>query len=357
MTSDNPQVDFERIRILFSGIMGMMVGIVILLLFIFIFIYAHFPSNLAWIWALATITSIVPRLLVVLRFKRGLATQKISPENILPWEGFWAYTSIPFMLAFASLLFLPFSNSEELLTVTLFLIVLSAASVLTSNTSLKTLLVSNTFIILPLIVRLFVEQQLIFTLLGSFCIIAIIVFRNYAIRVNRTLMENIQLKIDNENVSLTDPLTNLWNRRGLNFFIEKLIPRSQRSSEPFAVIMIDIDNFKKYNDEYGHNAGDVELARVATCIEQETRDGDLVVRYGGEEFLVVLPATSMEQTKEVAERIFRNIRSNAQVTISGGLATYSPKSDFRDLIQRADDALYAAKAAGRDRFITSAETV
>jgi len=170
---------------------------------------------------------------------------------------------------------------------------------------------------------------------------------------NKVLIENISLRIESKNQSLIDPLTKLWNRRRLYLFIEKLIPTAQRSGEPFIVIMLDIDHFKEFNDTHGHNAGDDLLVAISGILLRCSRSQDLVIRYGGEEFMMVLPSTNIEQASILAERIHTTVNKNTDVTISAGVAVYSDKMDFKQLVQQADNALYAAKEDGRDKFIVA----
>ena len=351
ITTDQYQLEYERIRILYGNMPGITIGVLLMTVFCALFLNNTLPSGYAGIWAICAVMAIGPRLLVANTFNKGVITQSITPLNVQRWENYWVLTGVPIGLAFSSLSFFPYASALSLAGVAVLLSVFSTASVLTTNTSYKAVGVTAAIVVLPLAYHLFRQGGEFFIMLGVFYLFVLIVFGSYVLRLHQTLLENIRLKIENENISLTDQLTNLWNRRGLHFFVEKLIPRSQRSKDPFTFVMLDVDHFKQFNDKYGHNAGDVQLARVATCIEQETRDGDLVVRYGGEEFLIVLPATNMEQTREVADRVCRNVRENTEVTISGGLAIFRPDMTVRDLLEEADRALYAAKATGRDRFV------
>ena len=196
-------------------------------------------------------------------------------------------------------------------------------------------------------------QDIIFTVLGCYLIIAYILLIRLAHKQNKAFIENISLKIESKNQSLMDPLTKLWNRRRLYLYIEKLIPTSYRSGEPFSIIMLDIDHFKKFNDTYGHNVGDDLLVEVSEILLKCSRGQDLVVRYGGEEFMVVLPSTNIEQAKIIAERINTTVKKDTDVTISAGIAVYSDKMDFNQLVQQADNALYVAKKDGRDRFVVA----
>jgi diguanylate cyclase (GGDEF)-like protein len=159
-----------------------------------------------------------------------------------------------------------------------------------------------------------------------------------------------------------DPLTGLGNRRSLDEDLEVLHARSQRYGRRFAVAMCDIDRFKAYNDTHGHQAGDQALRAVAATIAQELRGGDSVYRYGGEEFLLILP----EQTPDTAVIAVERVRSAVQrlaipqpaaglggtLTLSAGIAAFDPDEapTAEQLLQRADAALYRAKAAGRNQL-------
>ncbi len=157
--------------------------------------------------------------------------------------------------------------------------------------------------------------------------------------------------------SLTDPLTGLPNRRAFNERLEERMSAWNRRQEPFSLLMLDVDYFKKLNDEHGHLAGDQVLSVVGRTIRAAVRREDAVARYGGEEFAVLLPNTTIEQAAIVAEKIRQTVASavvdhNDQkfaVTISGGLATIAPGDASHSLIHHADVALYAAKEAGRNR--------
>ena len=230
---------------------------------------------------------------------------------------------------------------------------LISGGILAHSTSKGLVMVFINITLLSLIVKFFLMEDLIFTILACYIIIAYILLMRLLLKLNKLLVENISLKIESKNQSLMDPLTRLWNRRRLYLYIEKLIPASHRSGEPFSMIMLDIDHFKIFNDTHGHNEGDDLLVEVSRILLKCSRDQDLVVRYGGEEFMVVLPSTNIEQAKIIAERINTTVKKNTDVTISAGLAVYSDKMDFNQLVQQADDALYIAKEDGRDRFVVA----
>jgi diguanylate cyclase (GGDEF)-like protein len=157
-----------------------------------------------------------------------------------------------------------------------------------------------------------------------------------------------------------DPLTDVANRLCMHEDLETLEDRAQRYGHTYAVVICDIDFFKSYNDEFGHQAGDKVLRRVAEALSSGCRRGDTVYRYGGEEFLLVLPEQGDEQTLATAERVRALVQSlgipssqkapNAVVTISAGAAVREPDaSGPDDVIKAADGALYEAKEGGRNR--------
>ena len=164
-----------------------------------------------------------------------------------------------------------------------------------------------------------------------------------------------------EELSVRDPLTRLYNRRHFETRLEEELPRVRRG-HPVAVLMMDLDRFKSVNDEHGHLAGDEMLRRIAAAVQETTRAIDVVGRFGGDEFVALLPDTDAEQAKVVAERLVRTVRSigeglNAKqpVTVSVGIAVAQPEDEGLTLLNSADDAAYRAKAAGGDRFAFAPE--
>lgn len=167
-------------------------------------------------------------------------------------------------------------------------------------------------------------------------------------------IDNAKLYEDAKKSSLHDPLTGLANRRLMHIVFSRGLAEARRTNKPFSVIMLDIDFFKDFNDTKGHPAGDVLLSELSKLILKESREVDLVVRYGGEEFLILLPDTSLEKSYEAAERLRKVVESKTEVTISLGVASYSKKTvKEKDLIDKADAALYKAKQNGRNRIETS----
>ena len=168
-------------------------------------------------------------------------------------------------------------------------------------------------------------------------------------------VENSQLYAQTEKKAITDALTGLYNHRHFHERLDEEIARSLRSGRPFSLIMLDLDFFKLYNDTYGHLAGDQILKQVAQCIRSSIRGMDVAFRYGGEEFVVLLPETEAEQAREVAERIRKRIESEmkargSRLTVSLGVASWPDSGVTKEsLIQAADAALYEAKRTGKNR--------
>jgi diguanylate cyclase (GGDEF)-like protein len=169
----------------------------------------------------------------------------------------------------------------------------------------------------------------------------------------RIISDSIELRRLNselEDLALHDPLTGLANRRLMDIMLSKSLARAVRYARPLSIVMVDIDHFKAYNDSYGHMAGDRMLSDVAAIIAGRTREGDLAVRYGGEEFLVLLHHTDMKGARTAAEEMRQAVETNLGITISLGVAAFSPEAGTAaDLISLADDALYRAKQNGRNR--------
>lgn len=188
--------------------------------------------------------------------------------------------------------------------------------------------------------------------------------------IDQTAINRREQRLRDRNAELAetvnlDPLTGVYNRRRLDQFVAAEFRRAQRGGDPLAVLMIDVDFFKGYNDHYGHQEGDHCLRRIATLLrENAQRVGDLVARYGGEEFVAVLPRTDLPGAASLAETLCQRVRDSKMphatsriadhVTISVGVAAVRPQraEKVETLISAADFALYRAKATGRDRVVT-----
>ena len=199
--------------------------------------------------------------------------------------------------------------------------------------------------------------------LGSFVDVRVALI-DYFVRVNRQLKNPtiIELKLFEQTKSFAyrDELTGLYNYRFLMEYVERELVRGARYGTPVSLVMVDVDDFKKYNDRFGHEAGNEILAAIAKLLSESVRELDLTVRYGGEEFTIVLPSTTKAGAELVAQRARKSIadhdfagedpKRGGKLTVSMGLATFPhDASDVDDLIRHADRALYMAKADGKNR--------
>lgn len=181
------------------------------------------------------------------------------------------------------------------------------------------------------------------------------------LRVKRVLERLDRAKAAAEHLSLTDPLTGLPNRRDLEQRLKEEIDRSDRASEPLGCLIIDVDRFKLVNDEYGHAAGDAVLAEVSSALRASLRSFDVVGRFGGDEFVALLPGATVEGARQVAEALCDVVSTlvvavtpkhePVHLSISVGAVSHEPGTheDAAALLDRADAALLEAKRAGRNR--------
>jgi len=168
-----------------------------------------------------------------------------------------------------------------------------------------------------------------------------------------------EAKCELEISSRTDPLTGLLNRRGMEEKLESEVLRFERNNKPFTLIMTDIDHFKKVNDTYGHDTGDFSLAQLARILIQHSRKQDVVCRWGGEEFLMLLPETPLRGGSALAEKLRSRIEQEAltfknhkfKLTLSLGIACIHEDQNLGSCIKHADVRLYLAKQRGRNQIV------
>lgn len=186
-------------------------------------------------------------------------------------------------------------------------------------------------------------------------------------KVSSEDLKQLQKELENsQKEAQTDTLTGLINRRGLEkrFELERI--RAKQNDSPFSILMIDIDHFKKVNDTFGHLVGDSLLKSIARLLKTQVRKNDIATRFGGEEFLLLLPETGIEGAVAVAEKIQSALalkdwkiketgKKMGKVSVSIGIALYRFNESEQVLLKRADDALYTAKNNGRNRIVTEEE--
>ncbi|HSM72282.1 MAG TPA: diguanylate cyclase [Anaerolineales bacterium] len=179
-------------------------------------------------------------------------------------------------------------------------------------------------------------------------------------RLQSQLIEIGLLQKELREQAIRDALTNLFNRRYLDETLERELARAAREGYPLCIVMMDIDHFKDVNDTYGHEAGDTVLRELSKMVTKQSRQGDFVCRYGGEEFVLVMPNISIDIAKERADSLLRSISSlfvsfgrfNLNITVSMGVSWFPEHGETRDdLLRTADKALYAAKNKGRNQAV------
>jgi diguanylate cyclase (GGDEF)-like protein len=193
-----------------------------------------------------------------------------------------------------------------------------------------------------------VERRVV-SMMERFCSHAALALRN------ATLVDQLRHMAD------VDPLTGIANRGTFERTLERELARSSRSGEPVGLVMVDIDNFKKLNDTFGHRTGDDVLRLMTTMLSTQLRTFDTPARYGGEEFGIILPGTDQDTAVMVAERLRKAISEMpgaTPITVSAGVATFPAHAvDAESLVKAADAAMYESKRAGRDRVTCAAKTV
>jgi diguanylate cyclase (GGDEF)-like protein len=183
---------------------------------------------------------------------------------------------------------------------------------------------------------------------------------NAAIAIERSFLYK-QIR-ELKKLSLTDPLTGTLNRRYLNSRLSEEISNVSRYKHPFSFLMLDIDGFKNYNDTFGHVTGDRVLKTLATIMTTSIRNIDILARFGGDEFVIILPRTPKSEAINIANRLMENVekfhvtnqkglRQN-NVTVSIGLSSFpDDASSLTELLERTDQALYLAKKGGRNKLV------
>ncbi|MBB6115987.1 diguanylate cyclase [Rahnella rivi] len=168
------------------------------------------------------------------------------------------------------------------------------------------------------------------------------------------ITEQKRLEQELEHAALRDPLTGLGNRRQFMQLVENARTQNPQRTHNFSLMLVDADHFKTINDQYGHNKGDDALVMLARTLETGIRESDTVFRWGGEEFLILLPLTPLEGAMIAAEALRERVQQLSQpempaLTVSVGVAQYEAGEDFTSLFKRVDDALYRAKTSGRNQ--------
>jgi len=217
--------------------------------------------------------------------------------------------------------------------------------------------------VLPLTLRLFMEPGHTYSLMGLMSIVFIAFLLMASRRASSVFTESQRLRFENEDMTekmhalattaITDPLTGAYNRNMLNVALPSEMERARRHNAPLAIILLDIDHFKRVNDSHGHQVGDRTLVWLTERITSQLREADLLFRWGGEEFMVLAPNTDLAAACVVADRMRREIEQTPLdpagiITCSFGCSQFQLEDTTDAFIQRADRALYSAKDNGRN---------
>ena len=355
----NTEIARTRVNALFqSGITGL-IGVVFTMIMFVLFAWNDVDKTVLISWLFVFLFMVTVRAILTYRYRQSAVFVGAEIKQIEKWEKYFYYSLLMTGALWGSIAFFPFEGNHllNLLFATIAMISLSGGAIALYSHSYRAMITYLFITLMPVAIMLLLTGEK-----KSFVVaLAIIIYSMMMIKIirglNTTLLDNIRLSIVNRNMSLRDPLTGLGNRRRLEIFVEKLIPISARKNNQFSVVLMDIDHFKKYNDENGHHAGDVLLCAVSEIITDEIRGSDLAIRFGGEEFLILMPETEIEQASAIAQRISAEIMETTDVTISGGVARHKPSENFEDTVRRADSALYLAKRNGRDLIEIASDSI
>jgi diguanylate cyclase (GGDEF)-like protein len=346
------QLEYERITDFFSKTRDVYGGVIINLIITSQLIIPYTTPKALTYWIIATIVCYIPRIIFTLQYFKAKKLQKLNVDNIAQWENRIFLTSIMPFIAYSSIAFLPFEGDVRIgfLVASLSLITLLVGGVIIYSSSKKVVYLYLYTCLSCLIARCIFEGSYHFYLLGAYFLIILIFVKALIKTRYNNYIEHIELRLQFEKESLTDPLTGLPNRRHMEIFMEKFMPASRRSGHEFQLVMIDIDYFKNYNDTHGHIQGDKILVDLAIIVNKNIHSSDFFVRYGGEEFLLVLTAVNSEDSLPFLTELMEKIEQELHVTISLGLASSSMSDDYNQLLKLADKALYQSKQQGRNQI-------
>lgn len=191
------------------------------------------------------------------------------------------------------------------------------------------------------------DRRLIGLMVGAYSIVGLVLLRQYVV-----LKENVRLYQTMQRVAWTDSLTGLYNRHFFNEVLPRELERTQRYDHQLSVLLIDLDGFKKYNDQYGHLNGDMVLKTVARIFSIQLRSSDTIARFGGDEFVVILPETNRRKATAIAERIGEAVAAhsfqNNRLSVSIGVASYRRGITPEQLLDEADQDMYRKKGTGKN---------
>lgn len=347
---DKALIEYERINTFFRqsrlGYLGMLTSIV----FTAQLIRPYTSSSVVMYWVLAIVLTYIPRLAVSVAYANKLKKGAVTPENVESWEKRVQLHSVLPFFVYSSIALLPYSDHvfTGVMIAAFSLMSMLTGGILLYRSSLKIIRLYFYISFACLIGRCLYEGSYQYYILIAPLLIMLVLLHQLMKAQFSDYVENIARRIQYERASKADPLTGLANRRYMDAFMERFLPVFKRSKQEFQVSMIDIDYFKKYNDTHGHIKGDELLVNLSRLIKRRIRTGDLFVRYGGEEFTLILPGCDQDSAQKFFEEIMMDIREELGVSISVGLSSSHRSNDFYELLELADGALYSSKQNGRN---------
>lgn len=305
-----------------------------------------------WIGDMAGVMVLAPFFIVLLRsFKKNerLRLQELLDLQPIEWNRpLFAKLLLNFLLIASAMMLAHLADSANSAFAIFFLVIPQMWLACTENAKLNVLNLAFTSFLIAFWVHWF--NLLEFAMVYQFAISVIAANTLFGITLPRLIDDNNKLRL----MAFTDKVTRVANREWLERQAAMAIARAQRVQQPLSLMVFDVDHFKQINDEFGHQVGDEALLQLCLSAQQCLRPTDLLARYGGDEFVVLLPDTSLALSQGIAERIASQLRDvklagTGQLTASFGVTQWQHGEAYQTLFQRADQALYQAKQQGRDR--------
>jgi diguanylate cyclase (GGDEF)-like protein len=362
----NKHIRIEKIKLLYSN---SLIPIILSAVASFFLVAALWPSadrTQLLIWLSITNLLAVMRIALLAQFKR------VNPqdEDILKWEAIYSVTLLMVFLSWSLGLIwiMPRDNLAAVFILNTFSIGLAGAAISWYSPLRYLQMATISVALLPMIVVLFTlnNEQTFWVGIAACCMYVSCVLTSVSLQ--KTFTGNLELAYDlekarsqAENLSHTDALTGLNNRRAFFDKAQLLFDLSKRNQQAISALMLDIDYFKKINDSYGHAVGDVALSGLARLLKCNLRETDLLCRFGGEEFVALLPNTNVKQAEDIANLLKNEMMNTTVVVTQDGVLTLTASfgvSDvgdtLEDLLSHADKAMYRAKNGGRNTVISYA---
>lgn len=346
------EVEFMRIGDFFSKTRSVYLGITFNILVTSQLIAPYTTLKSIGLWVLATAIFYMPRIVVTLRFFKAKKSQQLTTDNIGQWEKrIYLHSFLPFF-AFSSIAFMPFAGDvfSGVAITALAIVALLSGGVIIYSSSIKVVTLYLYVSLGCLIARCLYESNYQFYILALYFLIMTLILRQLIKTQYRNYIDHLITQLNFEKDSLTDSLTGIANRRHLEIYLKDIIPVSHRTKSKLQIVMMDIDNFKKYNDTHGHLKGDELLISMTKLVTRHIRSSDFFARYGGEEFALILTANSREAALEFLNNLMKDIELTLDITISAGLSSSDMSDSYTQLIDLADQALYQSKQQGRNQI-------